>query len=381
MDYRLRSDHELIRKTVRDFARSRVAPLAAKIDKEDWWPEPLVPELARLGLWGVAVPEDSGGSGLDTVSWSIVMEELSKVSGSLALSVAAHNSLGMGHIVQHASADQKRKYVPDLAQGKKLAAWALTEPGSGSDSGALKTTAKREGDGWVLDCSKQFITNGHIASTFVILANTDPAKGTKGITAFILENGAKGFTLGKKEDKMGCRGSPTSQLFFDRVHVPDANRIGAVGEGFRQAMVILDGGRIGIGAMALGLGRAALERSVAYAKERRAFGVAIGQHQAVQWKLADMATRLDASALLILKAATRRDQGLPYGLDASVAKLTASEAAMFACREAIQIHGGNGYIADYEVERFYRDAKLCEIGEGTSEVQRMVIAKHIGVRG
>lgn len=381
MDYRLQSDHELIRKTVRDFARTKVAPLAAKIDREDWWPDVLVPELAGLGLWGVTVPAELGGAGLDTVSWSIVMEELSKVSGSLALSVAAHNSLGMGHIVQHASDEQKRKYVPDLATGKKLAAWALTEPGSGSDSAALKTVAKREGDGWILDGSKQFITNGHVASTFVILANTDPSKGNKGITAFILEKGTKGFTLGKKEDKMGCRGSPTSQLFFDHVKVSDAQRIGAVGEGFRQAMVILDGGRIGIGAMALGLGRAALEKSVAYAKERKQFGVPIGQHQAIQWKIADMATRLDASALLILKAATRRDQGIPYGLDASVAKLTASEAAAFACREAIQIHGGNGFIVDYEVERYYRDAKLCEIGEGTSEVQRIVIAKHLGVRG
>jgi alkylation response protein AidB-like acyl-CoA dehydrogenase len=381
MDYRPQSDHDLIRQTVRDFARSRVAPLASKIDKEDWWPDVLVPELAGLGLWGVTVPTDLGGAGLDTVSWAIVMEELSKVSGSLALSVAAHNSLGTGHIVQHASPEQKAKFVPDLARGTKLAAWALTEPGSGSDSGALKTVAKREGDGWVLDGSKQFITNGHIASTFVILANTDPTKGTKGITAFIVEKGAKGFTLGKKEDKMGCRGSPTSQLFFDRTLVPDAQRIGAVGEGFRQAMVVLDGGRIGIGAMALGLGRAALDRSVAYARQRQQFGVPIAHHQAIQWKVADMATRLDASALLILKAATRRDAGLPYGLEASVAKLTASEAASFACREAIQIHGGNGFIADYEVERFYRDAKLCEIGEGTSEIQRIVIARHLGVRG
>lgn len=380
MDYRLQSHHELIRDTVREFARSKVLPLAKKIDREDWWPDVLVPDLAGLGLMGVTVPADLGGSGLDTVSWALVMEELSKASGGLALSVAAHNSLGTGHIVLHGSDAQKRKYVPDLASGRKIGAWGLTEPDSGSDSGALKTVAKQEGDTWVLNGSKQFITNGHIAHTFVILANTDPSKGTKGITAFILEKGMKGFTVGKKEDKMGCRGSPTSQLFFEDVRIPDANRIGAVGDGFRQAMVVLDGGRIGIGAMALGLGQAALDRSIDYAKTRKQFGGPIAQHQAIQWKLADMGTRLDAARLLIHKAATKRDQGLPFGQDASVAKLFASEATAFATREAIQIHGGNGFIVDYEVERFYRDAKLCEIGEGTSEVQRMVIARHIGVR-
>lgn len=380
MDYRLGSQHELIRQTVQEFARTKVAPLAKKIDREDWWPEPLVPELAALGLWGATVDPELGGAGLDTVSWAIIMEEMSKASGSLALSLAAHNSLGLGHINIHASPEQKKKYVPDLASGRKLAAWALTEPGSGSDSGALATTARRDGDGWRLDGAKQFITNGHIASTFVILAKTDPKLGNRGITAFIVEKGMKGFTLGKKEDKMGCRGSPTSQLFFDGTHVPDANRIGPVNDGFRQAMVVLDAGRIGIASMALGLGTAAFERSVAYAKQRQQFGKPISEHQAIQFKLADMNTRLDAARLLILKAASRRDQGLSFGQEAAVAKLTASEAASWVCREAIQIHGGNGYIADYEVERYYRDAKLCEIGEGTSEVQRMVIAKHIGAR-
>ncbi len=380
MDYRLRSDHELIQSTVREFAQTKVAPLAKRIDKEDWWPETLVPEMGRLGLLGVVAPHELGGAGLDTVSWAIVMEELAKASGGVALSVAAHNSLGTGHILLHASSDQKRRFIPDLASGRKIAAWGLTESVSGSDAGALQTTARREGDGWTLDGSKAFITNGHTASTFVILANANPANGTRGITAFIVERGTKGLTLGRKEDKLGCRGSPTSQLFFEDLHVPDMQRIGPVGDGFRQAMVVLDGGRIGIGAMALGLGTAALDRSVDYAKERRQFTVPIAQHQAIQWKIADMATRLDAARLLIHKAATLRDEGKPFGLDASVAKLFASEAAMFATREAIQIHGGNGYITDYEVERFYRDAKLCEIGEGTSEVQRMVIAKHLGVR-
>lgn len=381
MDYRPTPEHDLIRSTVREFAERRVAPLARKIDKEDWWPAELVPELASLGLLGVTVPTPLGGAGLDTVSWAIVMEELSRVSGSLALSVAAHNSLGTGHIVLHGSPDQKQAYVPDLAQGRKLAAWGLTEPSSGSDAAGMKTEATRDGEGWRLHGSKQFITNGHIASTFVILAMTDPAQGTHGISAFIVPKETKGFSLGKKEDKMGCRGSPTSQLFFDDCWVPHENLIGKPGDGFAQAMKVLDGGRIGIGAMALGLGVAAMERSVAYAKTRVQFGVPIAQHQAIRFKVADMATRLDAARLLIHKAATRKDHGLPFGLEASVAKLYASESAMWATQEAIQIHGGNGYIADYEVERFFRDAKLCEIGEGTSEVQRMVIAKHVGLKG
>lgn len=380
MDYRLRPEHELIRQTVRDFARAEIQPLAKRIDAEDWWPDVLVPRLASLGLLGVTVPTEFEGAGLDALSWAIVMEELSKASGGLALSVAAHNSLATGHILAHASPEQKREWVPDLASGRKIGSWALTEPGSGSDSGALATLAERDGDGWTLSGSKQFITNGHIASTFVVLAKTDPTKGVRGITAFIVDAKAKGLVLGKKEDKMGCRGSPTSQLFFEDCHVPDVQRIGKEGDGFRQAMVILDGGRIGIGAMALGLGQAALEKSTDYANTRKQFGVAIGQHQAIQWKLADMATKLEAARLLIHKAATRRDQGLTYGLEASTAKLFASEAAAFACREAIQIHGGNGFITDYEVERYYRDAKLCEIGEGTSEVQRMVIAKHLGAK-
>lgn len=380
MDYQLTADHQLIQRTVREFAQTRVAPLSRRIDAEDWWPESLVPELSRLGLWGVNVPTEYGGAGLDTMSWALVMEELSRASGGLALSVAAHNSLGVGHLLQHANPEQKKRFLPDLAAGRKLAAWALTEPGSGSDSAGMTTLARRDGNEWRLSGAKQFITNGHIASTFVVLAQTDPARRTHGITAFILEKEARGFTLGRKEDKLGCRGSPTSQLFFDDVRVPDAQRIGAVGDGFRQAMTVLDGGRIGIGAMAVGLGAAALEHSLAYAKTRQQFGVPIAEHQAIQWKLADMATRLDAARLLVHRAAARRDQGLPFGQEASVAKLFASEAGMFAAREAIQIHGGNGYIADYTVERLYRDVKLCEIGEGTSEVQRMVIAKHLGAR-
>lgn len=381
MDYRLTPEHDLIRKTVNEFAQTRVAALARKIDQEDYWPQELVPEVARLGLWGVMVPTEYGGAGLDTMSWSIVMEELSKASGSLALSLAAHNSLGTGHILLHGSAEQKKTFLPDLATGRKLAAWALTEPTSGSDSAGLQTVARRKGEGWVLSGSKQFITNGHVANTFVVMAKTSPERGTKGISAFILDRKTDGFEVGKKEDKMGCRGSPTSQLFFDECPVPAQNLIGNPGEGFVQTMRVLDGGRIGIAAMALGLGQAALDRSIAYAKERKQFGQPIAHHQAIQWKLADMATRLDAARLLIRKAAWRRDQGLPFGQDASTAKLFASEAAMDATREAIQVHGGNGFIVDYDVERFYRDAKLCEIGEGTSEVQRMVIAKYLGLRG
>lgn len=381
MDYRPTSEHELLRKTVREFAQREIAPLARKIDRDDWWPDELVPKMARLGLLGVTVPQELGGAGLDTVSYALVIEEIARVSGSVALSVAAHNSLGTQHLLREGTQEQVRRFVPPLAKGEHLGAWALTEPSSGSDAAGLQTTATRKGKGWTLNGQKQFITNGHIAHTFTVMAKTDPSQGIRGITAFIVDRDTKGFLVGKKEDKMGCRGSPTSQLYFDDCWVPDDRVLGAkLGEGFTGAMKTLDAGRISIGAMALGLGEAAYAKSVEYAKTRNAFGGPIAKLEAVQWKIADMRTRLDAARLLINKAATRKDQGEPFGLDASVAKLFASEVGTWATSQAIQIHGGNGYIVDYEVERYFRDAKLCEIGEGTSEVQRMVIAKHLGLR-
>jgi butyryl-CoA dehydrogenase len=381
MDYRPTQEHELLRQTVREFAQREIQPLAKKIDHDDWWPDALVPKMAALGLLGVTVPEALGGAGLDTVSYAIVVEEISRVSGSVGLSVAAHNSLGTQHIAQGGTKKQVEKFVPPLARGEKLGAWALTEPQAGSDAAGLETTATKEGDGWTINGQKQFITNGHISGTFTVMAKTDPSKGVKGITAFIVDRGTKGFTIGKKEDKLGCRGSPTSQLYFDDCHVPADRVLGEkLGEGFTGAMKTLDGGRISIGAMALGLGEAAYAKSVEYAKTRQAFGGPIAKQQAIQWKLADMRTRLDAARLLINKAATMKDQGVPFGREAAAAKLVASEVGMWATTQAIQIHGGNGYIVDYEVERYFRDVKLCEIGEGTSEVQRMVIAKHLGLR-
>lgn len=381
MDFRPTPEHELLRRTVREFAEREIRPLAKRIDHDDWWPDELVPKMAELGLLGVTVPEPLGGAGLDTVSYATVVEEISRVSGSVGLSVAAHNSLGTQHIARAGTPRQVQTFVPPLAKGKKLGAWALTEPSSGSDAASLRTEAKREGDGWSLTGQKQFITNGHIAHTFTVMAKTDPAKGVAGITAFIVDRGTKGFTIGKKEDKLGCRGSPTSQLYFDECWVHEDRVLGeSLGVGFTGAMQTLDAGRISIGAMALGLGEAAYEKSVEYAKTRHAFGGPIAKHQAIQWKIADMRTRLDAARLLIHQAATLKDEGRPFGKEAAAAKLVASEVGMWATSEAIQIHGGNGYIVDYEVERYFRDVKLCELGEGTSEVQRMVIAKHLGLR-
>ena len=382
MDYRLTPEHELLRQTVREFAQREIQPIAKKVDQEDWWPDALVPKMAELGLLGVTVPEGLGGAGLDTISYAIVVEEICRVSGSIGLSVAAHNSLGTQHIAQGGTKKQVETFVPPLAQGKKIGAWALTEPQAGSDAAGLQTVAVKEGDGWSISGQKQFITNGHISGTFTVMAKTDPDKGVKGITAFIVDKGTKGFTVGKKEDKLGCRGSPTSQLYFDDCYVPNDRVIGGkLGEGFTGAMKTLDGGRISIGAMALGLGEAAYAKSVEYSKQRHAFGGPIAKQQAIQWKIADMRTRLDAARLLIYKAATMKDQGVPFGKEAAAAKLFASEVGMWATTQAIQIHGGNGYIVDYEVERYFRDVKLCEIGEGTSEVQRMVLAKHLGLRG
>lgn len=381
MDYRLTPEHELLRQTVREFAQREIQPIAKKIDKDDWWPDALVPKMADLGLLGVCVPEELGGAGLDTISYAIVVEEICRVSGSVGLSVAAHNSLGTQHIAQGGTKKQVETFVPPLAQGKKIGAWALTEPQAGSDAAGLQTMAVKDGDGWTISGQKQFITNGHISSTFTVMAKTDPDKGVKGITAFIVDKGTKGFTVGKKEDKLGCRGSPTSQLYFDDCHVSNDRVIGnKLGEGFTGAMKTLDGGRISIGAMALGLGEAAYAKSVEYSKQRHAFGAPIAKLQATQWKIADMRTRLDAARLMIYKAATMKDQGVPFGKEAAAAKLFASEIGMWATTQAIQIHGGNGYIVDYEVERYFRDVKLCEIGEGTSEVQRMVLAKHLGLR-
>ncbi|HUR24882.1 MAG TPA: acyl-CoA dehydrogenase family protein [Candidatus Thermoplasmatota archaeon] len=380
MDFQPTSEQQLVRQTMREFAETEVAAVAQRMDEEDWWCDTLVPRLAELGLLGMTVKSEHGGAGLDTVSYNIAIEEIARVSGSLALSLAAHNGLGISQIYTQGNDQQRETYVRPMAQGKKIGAWCLTEPTAGSDAAGLETRAVRDGDGWRIDGSKQFITNGHIAEVFTIMAKTDPKAGARGISAFVAEKGAKGLHLGKKEDKLGMRGSITSALHFDDLWVPDAALVGKEGEGFIGTMRTLDAGRIAIGSLALGLAQGAFDASLAYAQERKQFGKPIAANQAIQWKLADMATQIEAARLLLTRAATLKDQGKPFTREASMGKLYASEVGMWVTTQAIQVHGGNGYTKDYPVERMFRDVKLCEIGEGSSEVQRMVIAKQIGLR-
>jgi alkylation response protein AidB-like acyl-CoA dehydrogenase len=381
MDFDFSEHHRLLRQSVRDFARAEIAPHAQRWDKEERFPVELVPKLAQIGLLGIRIPEEYGGSGMDTTSYAICVEEVARVDGSIALTVASHNGLGTGHVLSFGSESLKRKYLPKAASGEWLAAWALTEPGSGSDAAALRTTARREGDGWVLDGAKTFITQGSVGGFCVVLARTNPAAPKqRGITAFVVDHGTPGFTASKHLLKLGCRASDTAELTLEGVRVPDAQRVGEVDQGFADTMRILDRGRISIAAMAVGLGFGALEMATRYAKERKAFGKAIAEHQAIQWMLADARTELEAAALLTYRVAWLADQGKRHTNEAAMAKLFASEAASRACNSALQVHGGYGYVREYDVERHLRDAKLCEIGEGTSEVQRMVISKHLLAR-
>jgi alkylation response protein AidB-like acyl-CoA dehydrogenase len=378
MDFDFDEPHRLLRQSVREFARAEIAPNAQRWDREERFPTELVPKLASMGLLGIRIPEDYGGSGMDTLAYALCVEEIARVDGSTALTVASHNGLGTGHLLAFGSEEQKRKYLPAAASGRWLAAWALTEPGSGSDSAALRTTARRDGDGWVLDGTKAFITQGSVGGFCVVLARTDPeAARQQGITAFVVEHGTPGFTASKHLLKLGCRSSDTAELVLENVRVPESQRVGEVGRGFVDTMRILDRGRISIAAMALGLGYGALEKAVNYAKERRAFGRPIAEFQAIQFSLADAKTELDAAALLTYRASWLADRGHAHSKEAAMAKLFASEAATRACNTAVQVHGGYGYVREFDVERHLRDAKLCEIGEGTSEVQRMVIAKHV----
>ena len=378
MDFEFDEQHRLLRQSVREFARAEIAPGAQRWDREERFPTELVPKLASMGLLGIRIPEEYGGSGMDTQAYAICVEEIARVDGSTALTVASHNGLGTGHILAFGNDEQKRRYLPAAASGRWLAAWALTEPGSGSDSAALRTTARRDGDGWVLDGTKAFITQGSVGGFCVVLARTDAdAPKQQGITAFVVEHGTPGFTASKHLLKLGCRSSDTAELVLENVRIPEAQRVGEVGRGFTDTMRILDRGRISIAAMALGLGYGALEKAVNYAKERHAFGRPIAEFQAIQFSLADAKMELDAASLLIYRAAWLADRGEPHSKDAAMAKLFASEAATRACNSAVQVHGGYGYVREFDVERHLRDAKLCEIGEGTSEVQRMVIAKHL----
>ena len=378
MDFELPEHHQILRATVREFCEREVKPHAKKWDEEQRFPHEIVPRLAELGLLGIRIPEEYGGSGMDMLAYAVCVEECARVDGSLALTVASHNGLGTGHVLRFGSEAQKQKYLTKASSGEWLAAWALTEPGSGSDSAALKTTAVRAGDDWLINGTKMFITQGSVCGFCVVLARTNmdvPAQ--HGITAFIVDKGTPGFSASKKLDKYGCRSSDTVELSLENVRVSDAQRLGEVDQGFLDTMRILDGGRVSIAAMALGLGRGALAMGVSYAKDRQAFGKNLVEFQAIQWLLADGKTELDAAELLIHRAATLADRGQRFTAEASMAKLFASEAATRVCNNAMQIHGGYGYTREFEIERHLRDVKLCEIGEGTSQVQRMVIAKHL----
>ncbi len=377
MDFELPDDVKALQASIREFCEEKVKPFAREWDRTETFPLQTVKELGQLGVLGVRVAEQYGGAGMGSLAMAVAVEEVARYDGSLALTVASHNGLGSSHIRVFGNEEQKRKYLPKLATGEWLGAWGLTEPGSGSDAAGMKTTAVRKGDKWVLNGAKMFITQGSVGDTFVVLAVTTPAKKQKGVTAFILERGLKGFSQRPIHGKLGMRSSDTAELHLDNVEVPDSQRLGEVDMGFIDTLKILDGGRITIGARALGLGRGAIEESVRYAKDRQAFGQPIGEFQALRWMFADMKTELDAAQLLVWRAAALADQGRPYSREASMAKLFASEAATRACNKAVQIHGGYGYTREFPVERYLRDAKLCEIGEGTSEVQRMIIARHV----
>jgi alkylation response protein AidB-like acyl-CoA dehydrogenase len=373
----LSEDEVMLRDTVRRFAEERVLPGELERDKAARFHSELVAEMAEMGLLGIPVPEEYGGAGMGVMCYALTVEEIAKVSGSLALTLAAHTSLGTMMIVDFGTEEQKREFVPPLAAGKHLGAFGLTEPQAGSDSGATKTTAKRDGDHYVLSGQKSWITNAGYAGSFVVTARTSPGKGADGISAFIVRRDMPGFAVGEPEKKLGLHSSDSRPLFFDGCRVPVAQRLGPEGEGFKYFMKTLDRGRIIIGAMALGLAEGALERSLRYAKERKTFGKEIAAHQAIAFKLADMATQIEAARHLIHTAARRKDAGLPFTREAAMAKLFASEMAMRVTSDAIQIHGGYGYTREYHVERMYRDAKLCTIGEGTSEIQRIVISRSL----
>jgi alkylation response protein AidB-like acyl-CoA dehydrogenase len=378
MDFELSEHHALLRNSLRQFFRERVAPHAREWDETERFPSELIPELAELGLLGIKIPEAYGGAGLDMSAYAIAVEEAARVDGSLALTIASHNGLGTGHILAYGTEAQKQKYLTRACTGEWLAAWALTDPSSGSDAAGMRTKAVRDGDDWVISGSKMFITQGSVGGFCVVLARTNfDAPAQRGITAFIVDTKTPGYSASKKLKKLGCRSSDTVEITLEQVRVPDSERLGEVDQGFLDTMRILDGGRISIAAMALGLGRGALDMATTYAKQREAFGKPIAEFQAIQWMLADAQTELDAAELLVRRAAWLADNGRRFTAEASMAKLFASEVATRVCNNSLQIHGGYGYTREFDIERHLRDAKLCEIGEGTSQVQRMVISKHL----
>jgi acyl-CoA dehydrogenase len=377
MDFRFSEEHEMMRKMVRDFAQNEIAPFVEKMEQGEF-PREILKKMAELGLMGITIPEKYGGSEMDFISYIIAIHEISKVSATVGVILSVHTSVGTNPILYFGTEEQKQKYVPKLASGEYLGAFCLTEPGSGSDAASLKTRAVKQGDHYILNGSKVFITNGGEADTYIVFARTDPDEtGSKGISAFIVEKDTPGFIIGKDEHKMGLHGSRTVQLTFEDAKVPAENLLGEEGKGFKIAMANLDVGRIGIAAQSLGIAEAALEHAVQYAKERQQFGKPIAAQQGIGFKLADMATSVEAAKLLTYRAAFLRANNLPCGKEASMAKLFASRTAMEVAIEAVQVFGGYGYTKDYPVERFFRDAKVCEIYEGTSEIQRFVISKHL----
>lgn len=377
MDFELNDEQQALQRTVREFARREIAPHSRALDESQTFPREIMAAAGKLGLLGCLFPEEYGGAGLSYVDYVTVIEEISAVDGALGLSVAAHNSLCSNHIFMFGSEDQKQRYLVPLARGEKIGSWSLTEPTAGSDAGGTRSTAVLEDGAWVLNGAKTFATHGASGDIAVVFAVTDPGQGKRGISAFIIERGTQGFRPGKKEDKMGCRASDTAELIMEDCRIPVDNLLGKRGDGFVNALQILDGGRISIGALAVGMARGAYEASLAYSKERRQFNRPISSFQAIQWKLADMATEIAAARMLVYRAADMKDRGEDVNLAAAMAKLYSSEVVVRVANEAVQIHGGYGYTKDYPVEKFYRDAKICTIGEGTSEIQRLVIARRL----
>jgi alkylation response protein AidB-like acyl-CoA dehydrogenase len=377
LDFQLSDEQLHLQKSVREFAVREIAPNVMKWDEAGEFPLATIKELGKMGLMGVIFPTEYGGAAMGYVEYVTAIDELSRVDGSVGIILAAHTSLCSNHIFLAGSEEQKKKYISRLATGEFIGAWGLTEPSSGSDAGSARMTAGRKGNTWVLNGSKTFITNGHYADVVVVIAVTDRAAHTHGLSAFIVEKGTKGFRPGKKENKLGLRASDTAELIFEDCVIPAENLLGKAGDGFIDAMQVLDGGRISIAALSLGMAQGAYESALKYSKQRKQFGKAISEFQAIQWKLADMATEIEAARMLTLRAASMKDAGMNTTLESSMAKLYASEVAVRCANEGVQIHGGYGFIKDYPAEKFYRDVKLCTIGEGTSEIQRLVIARQL----
>jgi len=377
MDFRLSEEQELLRRTVREFAEAEMRPHVMEWDEAQQFPMDLVPKLAALGLTGIQFPEEYGGAALSAVDYCICIEELARVCPAIALSVAAHNGLCSAHIAMFGSDDQKRQYLPRLVRGEVLGAWGLTEAGAGSDAAGMRTMAARQGQCWVINGAKTFITHGRIGGVMVVIAVTDRTRGHRGISAFVVDHGTAGMSAGRKENKLGMRASDTSEVIFENCRIPAGQLLGEEGQGFINTLQVLDAGRIGIAALSVGLAQGAYEAARSYSKERRQFGQPIAEFQAIQWKLADNATRIEAARLLTYRAAYLRDQGARTTRESSIAKLFASEIAVKAADDCVQIHGGYGFVKDYPAEKYFRDVKLLTIGEGTSEIQRLVIARQL----